>query len=242
MRNHYINPRQIKQNGGHLSPFSLMLFGQIINAMFNRAFREGLIPFNPVGGLSNLERFPIPDTHREFLTPDELEAFLSVKTETEQERIVQQAFGFACMTGLRLSDMHRLCWSHIKPMDEGWCVQICQQKTKQWVTVPLNEKALSLLPERANKEVDDYIYKLVKKSDNVAKYVRRICQKAGIEDKHITFHCSRQTVASLAISTGADISTVGKILGHKSSVSTQVYAKVSLESKMEVVNLTDGVF
>jgi site-specific recombinase XerD len=40
----------------------------------------------------------------------------------------------------------------------------------------------------------------------------------------------------------ADISTVRDILGQKSTVSTQVYAKVSLESKMEVVNLTDGLF
>ena len=35
MRNHYRNPQQIKQNDGRLSNFSLMLFGQTINAMFN---------------------------------------------------------------------------------------------------------------------------------------------------------------------------------------------------------------
>ena len=242
MRNHYRNPQLIKQNDGKLSDFSLMLFGQTINAMFNRAFREGLIPFNPVSGLSSLEKFHIPDTHREFLTPEELERFLAVKTATEQEGIVQRAFGFACMSGLRLSDMLRLRWSHIKPMGERKCVYICQQKTKQWVSVPLNELALSLLPEHSEGMPDDFIFKMVKKADGVSKYVRRICEKAGIDNKHVTFHCSRHTVACMAISTGADISTVGKILGHKSTVSTQVYAKVSLESKMEVVNLTNGVF
>lgn len=242
IRNHYRNTHQIKQNEGHLSPFSLMLFGQTVNAMFNRAIREGLIPFNPVGGLPNTEKFPVPDTHREFLTPEELKRFLAVKTATEQEQIVQQAFGFACMTGLRLSDMHRLRWSHIKPMGDGWCVRICQQKTKQWVTVPLNEKALALLPERLDMKNDDNIFKIVKKADNIAKYVRRICKKAGIANKDITFHCSRHTVATWAINTGADISVVGKILGHKSTISTQVYAKVSLKSKTEVVNLTNGVF
>ena len=138
--------------------------------------------------------------------------------------------------------MHRLRWSHIKPMGEGKCVSICQQKTKQWVSVPLNELALSLLPEHSEGMPDDFIFKMVKKADGVSKYVRRICEKAGIDNKHVTFHCSRHTVACMAISTGADISTVGKILGHKSTVSTQVYAKVNLESKMEVVNLTNGVF
>ena len=37
MREKYRNPKQIKKNGGHLSDFSLMLFGQTVNAMFNKA-------------------------------------------------------------------------------------------------------------------------------------------------------------------------------------------------------------
>lgn len=243
MRNHYRNPALIKHNEGKLSSFTLMLFGQTINAMFNRALREGLIKFNPVGGLDRLEKFPVPDTHREFLTPAELERFLAVKTELKQEGIVQHAFGFSCMTGLRSSDMHKLKWSNIKPMGDGWCVNIEQQKTKQRVIVPLNDKALSMLPMRPEDvKEDDIIFKLVKKSDNIAKYVRRISKKAGIEDKDITYHCSRHTVATLALETKADLSTVSKILGHKSAVSTQVYAKVSLDSKLEVVNLTKGLF
>jgi len=35
---------------------------------------------------------------------------------------------------------------------------------------------------------------------------------------------------------------VSKILGHRNLVSTQVYAKVNLEKKIETVNLTKGVF
>ena len=46
----------------------------------------------------------------------------------------------------------------------------------------------------------------------------------------------------MTISMGADISTVGKILGYTSTVSPNVYARDSLDSKMEVVNLTKGVF
>lgn len=242
MRNHYRNEHQIKKDGGKLSPFSLMLFGQTINAMFNRAVRDELVRYNPVADLDNLEGFPVPDTHREFLTPDELKRFLAVETATEQESIVQKAFGFSCMTGLRSSDMHLLRWSNIKPMGNGLCVHLLQKKTKRWVTVPLNEMALSLLPPRPEDGSDDFIFKLVKKSDGIAKYVRRITEKAGIEGKDITYHCSRHTVATLAISSGADLSTVSKILGHKSTVCTEVYAKVSLEKKIEAVNLTDGVF
>ena len=243
MRDEYRNPQQIKQNEGRLSDFTLMLFGQAINAMFNRAYRDGLVLHNPVGGLSPMERFHTPDTHREHLTADELERFLTAPTTSATEHTIQQAFGFASMTGLRLSDIRRLTWSHIKPHHDGYDVTIRQQKTQAWVTIPLNQKALSLLPgtPSAPHDMDTPLFPLPKKADNVAKYVRRIASTAGIE-KDITFHCSRHTVATLAISTGADLSTVGKILGHKSSVSTQVYAKVSLEKKVAVVKLVDGVF
>ena len=61
-------------------------------------------------------------------------------------------------------------------------------------------------------------------------------------DKHITYHYSRHTAATLAISAGAELYSVSKILGHRSLVSTQVYAKVNLEKKMEAVKLTNGVF
>ena len=61
-------------------------------------------------------------------------------------------------------------------------------------------------------------------------------------DKHITYHCSRHTAATLAISAGAELYSVSKILGHRNLVSTQVYAKVNLEKKMEAVNLTRGLF
>ena len=66
-------------------------------------------------------------------------------------------------------------------------------------------------------------------------------KEAGIE-KHITYHSSRHTKAPLAITAGADISAVKEMLGHGSVTSTEVYAKVSLDKKIQAVNLTDGVF
>ena len=45
-----------------------------------------------------------------------------------------------------------------------------------------------------------------------------------------------------AISAGADISAVKDVLGHGSITSTEVYAKVALEKKIEAVNLFNGVF
>lgn len=241
MREDYRNPGQIKADGGKLADFTLVLFEETVKAIFNKAVRDGLIPFNPVQDLAKEERFHVPDKHREYLTTDELKRFLAVETQTQAEQTVQKAFGFSCMTGLRLGDMQRLRWSDIKTIGEVQAVSIIQHKTKRLITVPLNELALSLLPPRPDNGEDGIIFPLVKKPDNVAKYVRRIKEKAGIE-KDFTYHSSRHSAATLAITAGAELYSVSKILGHGSIVSTQVYASVNMEKKAEAVNLANGIF
>lgn len=241
MREDYRNLGQIKADGGKLADFTLVLFEETVKAIFNKAVRDGLIPFNPVQDLAKEERFHVPDKHREYLTTDELKRFLAVETQTQAEQTVQKAFGFSCMTGLRLGDMQRLRWSDIKTIGEVQAVSIIQHKTKRLVTVPLNELALSLLPPRPDNGEDGIIFPLVKKPDNVAKYVRRIKEKAGIE-KDFTYHSSRHSAATLAITAGAELYSVSKILGHGSIVSTQVYASVNMEKKTEAVNLANGIF
>ncbi len=226
----YRNREQIKTNGGKFAEYTLLLFEETVKAIFNKAVRDNLITFNPIHSLTKKQRFHAPDKHREFLTPEELKRFLEVETATENERTVQLAFGLSSMTGLRLGDMQHLRWCDIKDIDGVPTICITQRKTKRPVSVPLNEEDPNAL-----------VFHLVKKPDNVAKYVRRIKDKAGIA-KDLTFHCSRHTSATLAITAGADISSVKAVLGHGSVVSTEVYAKVGLEKKMQAMSLLDGVF
>ena len=241
MRNEYRNPRQIKTDGGKLADYTLLLFEETVKAIFNKAVRSDLIASNPIHDLTKGERFHAPDKHREFLTPEELTRFLNVETATGNERQVQLAFGLSSMTGLRLGDMQHLRWSDIKDIDGTPTICITQRKTKRVVSIPLNDLAQSLLPPRDESNPDALVYHLVKKSDNISKYVRRIKDKAGIE-KDFTYHSSRHTIATLAITAGADISAVKEMLGHGSVTSTEVYAKVSLDKKIQAVSLTDGVF
>ena len=58
--------------------------------------------------------------------------------------------------------------------------------------------------------------------------------KAGI-NKNITFHCGRHTYATLMLTHNVDLFTVSKLLGHKNIKTTQLYAKVVDQRKIDAV-------
>ena len=45
----------------------------------------------------------------------------------------------------------------------------------------------------------------------------------------ITFHCSRHGFATLALSKGMPIESVSRVLGHTNIVTTQLYAKITVQ-------------
>ncbi len=63
---------------------------------------------------------------------------------------------------------------------------------------------------------------------NICKPLKTMIKECGIT-KDISFHSSRHSFATLALSKGMPIESVSKILGHTNIVTTQRYAKVTTE-------------
>ena len=99
-------------------------------------------------------------------------------------------------------------------------------KTNTEVRLPLyllfEGKGIEVL----NKYQDDLadFFKL-RDNSNVNKELLIISRLAGI-NKKVSFHTARHTNATLLIYNGVNITTVQKLLGHKSVKTTQVYTNV----------------
>jgi integrase len=156
--------------------------------------------------------------------------------------IVKKAFLFSCFTGLRYSDMKSLRWSEIHQAADGKTLYIEKQqvKTKGTVTIPLSDEAMRWMPERVD-GIDTVFHELTITSTTVELLLKEWTDAAGI-DKHITYHCSRHTAATLLLTLGANLYVVSKLLGHKSIKMTEVYAKIVDKKKIETMNLVNNMF
>ena len=59
--------------------------------------------------------------------------------------------------------------------------------------------------------------------------------QAGIK-KNMHYHIARHTFATLSLTSGSDLYTVSKLIGHKNLSTTQIYAEVIDSVKRQAVN------
>ena len=222
-----------------LSTTTCRMFVNYFGSSLAKAVRDGLIEQNPFLLLEAKEKPQKRVAEREFLTIEEIKKVMNTPCRYE---LVKKAFLFSCFTGLRYSDMKAVNWSEIHKAADGKTEYIdhIQVKTKDRVTIPLSEETKKWMPKR-EEGIDNIFHNLTITSTTVEVVLKEWMKAAGIT-KHITYHQRRHTTASLAISAGADISAVKDVLGHGSITSTEVYAKVALEKKIEAVNLFNDMF
>lgn len=55
-------------------------------------------------------------------------------------------------------------------------------------------------------------------------------------------HLARHSYATMMLTIGVDIYTVSKLLGHKNVATTQIYAKIIDQKKIDAVNMMDRFF
>ena len=228
----YLNGDINSHSGGKLSHETIYTYFTVFCILMNKAVRLDLIPKNPFHKLGKAERPQRRTKKREYLTLEEVKKLANTECDVWQ---VKFAFLFCCFTGLRYIDVSRLKWKHIVKTNEGeWQMEIVQQKTKEPVYIPLSKNALRWLPEQGINGRENYVFQFRDRS-MIYEYLDKWAKRAGIM-KHVTFHMSRHTCATMLLYYGADLYTVSKILGHTSIKTTQIYAQVVDDMKAKAVN------
>jgi integrase len=194
-----------------------------LNITLNQALREELIQKNP---LRQLKPLKVIESKREHLTYAELQSLYNTNCDKEQ---VKKAFLFACFCGLRISDIRKLRYRNIK----NNIIELYQTKTKDLIYIPINKFAYNFID--VNEKDDEKVVFDLPSPNIVTSNLKNWVEDAGIT-KRVTFHVSRHTFATLQLSFGTDIYTVSKLLGHKNLQTTQVYAKIVDNTKVEAIN------
>lgn len=167
---------------------------------------------------------------KEYLTIEELKKLASTPTSLR----VRNPFLFACFTGLRYCDVINLRWKDVECVGDRTRIKFRQQKTRVQEYMDLNSQAVVLMGQRRG--ADDLIFPCWSKSSSLANsQLKSWVESAGI-GKHISFHCSRHTFATMLLTLDTDIYTVSKLLGHSNVKTTQVYAKIVDKKKQKAVD------
>ena len=167
-------------------------------------------------------------SERGYLTQREVEILMNWKLDKKLER-TRDVFIFCCFTGLSYIDVFKLTKEKINLSIDGqqW-IMGKREKTDMDYFIPMMEIPKKILEKYKNETFKDGKLLPVKVSLTVNRHLKEISEICGIS-KHLTFHLSRHTFATLTMSKGVSLESVSKMLGHKNIQTTQIYAKMTTE-------------
>lgn len=195
-------------------------------SVFKAALKEAFIDgYFTIDIAAKVKSIPHEESRREYLTLEELNTLVETPCELD---VLKRAALFSALTGLRHSDIQKLTWNEIKIENDQARINFTQKKTKGVEYMPMSKQALQLCGEAG--APTDLVFKDLTNPAWISRPLKKWIASAGITKK-ITFHNFRHTFATLQLSSGTDIYTVSKMLGHTNVKTTQVYAKVVDEKK-----------
>jgi integrase len=169
-----------------------------------------------------------------FLSKDECRALVS-SCEPHLRPIVTTALN----TGMRKGEILSLKWEQID-LKHGF-IMLDRTKNGERREVPINDTlraTLQGLTRRLDIPHVFYDASTGKRYLDVKRSFGTACRRAGIRDFH--FHDLRHTFASHLVMAGVDITTVSRLLGHKSLTMTLRYSHLAPNHLQSAVGVLDS--
>ena len=195
-----------------------------VKAFFNLAIRSE--KWNRANPCAKFQRFDEQSRAR-FLDGPELKSWFAA-VEAEPNETLRDFFLLLLFTAARKSNVQAMRWEDISFERKTWEIPPYHSKSKRAMTIPLTAPALEIL-ERRRETADDspWVFPSWGKSGHLVEPQapwRRIVERAGLEG--VRMHDLRRTAASWAVLSGSSLQVVAASLGHRSTASTEIYARL----------------
>lgn len=217
-----------------LAPATIEKLKVTLGRSFQLAIRAGVkgVKFNPAQAIPR-EKFN--NARDRFLTSEEAARLLKA-AERSQNPQLKNIIGLLLLTGARKSEILNARWENVDRERKLLYLPMTKNGSSRYV--PLSQAALDiidqlptfpgcpwLLPNPASEKKTPYT-DLKHPFDTARK-------EAGLPD--VTLHTLRHSAASFMVNAGIDIYAVGRILGHKTIVSSQRYSHLANDTLLAAV-------
>ena len=174
-----------------------------------------------------------------FLQKGDVMKLMAMSMNDKEAELARQMFIFSCFTGLAITDMENLEYSHIQMAADGQrYIRKERQKTKVEFVVPLHPIAETIISHCRNSQAGNEEQQAVKeKGDSLVfqphcsrsvmgKNLSIVGKACGIRQR-LSYHMARHTFGTMSLNAGIPIESIAKMMGHASISSTQIYAQVT---------------
>jgi integrase len=186
----------------------------------NKKFYTGANPTDGIEHGTTVER-------TRFLQASELPAFMAALAATPQPW--RDYFTLLLTIGFRRAAVAAMRWEHIDLVNGKWDVPAASSKNKQELSLPLVGEALVILRRRQADASSPFVFPGGSAAgciSNPKPQWKALLQRAGLKD--LRLHDLRRTLGSWAAMSGFSLHQIGKMLGHSSTASTKIYARLEL--------------
>ena len=194
-----------------------------LNRLIYIAVDREIIRFNPLADVSYEKK---PDYKLKHISRAELQRIMEQPMPEKRQELTRRIFIFSAFTGLSYVDVKRLYPSHIGITADGRrYIRINRKKTDVESFVPLHPVAERILSLYNTTNDGESVFPLPNR-DSLWFCIHEIGVLAGIKE-NLSYHASRHSFGTLALSAGVPIESISKMMGHTNIKTTQGYARVT---------------
>lgn len=175
-----------------------------------------------------------------YLERNELESLKTLYMANQLPANRQKAlriFLFCCYTGLRISDVEGLRWTHILDNHIYKVAHKTRNQKSRALDIPISNFANRLIEDENFKSTNGKVFRPIHRY-TVSKHVKYLADSLGIK-KEISTKTGRHTFATLFLENGGALEVLQLLLGHSNIRETMIYVHVSKERIRQQMALFD---